>query len=155
MREATKAEISIEASPDEVLAVIGDIESYPKWTAFTKAAVLETDASGRPALVEFSFDMGAFKDEQTMRYEWPGGGGGGGDLTDQVVQWQLVTSNLLKSLNGSYRISTQEGDKQSRVVYELMMDLSMPLISAMRKRAEKMIVETALEGLKKRVESLK
>jgi len=153
MREATKAEVLIEASPAQVLGVIGDIESYPKWTAFTKANVLETDDAGNPVLVEFSFDMGAFKDEQTMRYEWPSAIEV--DSGECLVKWQVVTSNLLKSLTGSYRVSGQGGGSQTQVAYELTMEVAMPLISAMRKRAEKMIVDTALQGLKKRVESLK
>jgi len=33
--------------------------------------------------------------------------------------------------------------------------LNMPLISAMRRRAEKMIIDAALQGLKNRVESFK
>jgi ribosome-associated toxin RatA of RatAB toxin-antitoxin module len=153
MREATRAEVVIDAAPGEVLAVIGDIEAYPKWTAFTKAVVLEKDETERPILVEFSFDMGAFKDEQTMRYEWPSAREG--DSQESLVRWQVVTSNLLKSLTGSYLVIGQADSSQTRVVYELTMEVSMPLISAMRKRAEKMIVDTALQGLKKRVESLR
>lgn len=141
------AEVLIEATANEVMDVIADIEAYPQWTAFTKAGVIERDSAGRPELVEFSFDMGAFKDEQTMRYQWPEAG---------LVQWQVIASNLLKSLSGSYRVtqlpSSGEPRAQTRVVYELTMEVSMPLISAMRKRAEKMIVDTALQGLKKRVE---
>jgi hypothetical protein len=65
----------------------------------------------------------------------------------------MVKSNLLESLAGSYQLSESEG--KTRVVYELTMKLNMPLISAMRRRAEKMIIDSALQGLKKRVESLK
>lgn len=141
------AEVLIDATANEVMDVIADIEAYPQWTAFTKAVVIERDSAGRPELVEFSFDMGAFKDEQTMRYQWPDAG---------LVQWQVTASNLLKSLSGSYRVmqlpSSGEHRPQTKVVYELTMEVSMPLISAMRKRAEKMIVDTALQGLKKRVE---
>lgn len=158
MREVTRAEILIAATPDEVLAVIADVESYPTWTAFTKAIVLERDQVGRPVLVEFAFDMGAFKDEQTIRYEWPEQG---------LVQWELTKSNLLKSLNGSYRVTEVPGGvaaqniagspgevtvTETKVVYELTIEVAMPLISAMRKRAEKMIVDTALRGLKRKVE---
>jgi ribosome-associated toxin RatA of RatAB toxin-antitoxin module len=144
MTDSTSAEVEIAASAAKVMGVIADVAAYPQWTAFKKAQVLESHPDERPALVEFAFDMGAFKDEQVMSYTWQG---------NSLASWQMVKSNLIESLAGSYQLSESEG--KTRVVYELTMRLNMPLISAMRRRAEKMIIDSALQGLKKRVESLK
>ncbi|MFC7587576.1 hypothetical protein ACFQYP_30740 [Nonomuraea antimicrobica] len=38
------------------------------------------------------------------------------------------------------------------MTYELAVDLSVPMIGLIRRKAEKVIVDTALKGLKKRVE---
>ncbi|MFC7107281.1 hypothetical protein ACFQ0B_64275 [Nonomuraea thailandensis] len=38
------------------------------------------------------------------------------------------------------------------MTYELTVDLSVPMIGLIKRKAEKVIVDTALKGLKKRVE---
>jgi hypothetical protein len=40
------------------------------------------------------------------------------------------------------------------VTYRLALDLSIPLIGMIKRKGEKMIIDTALKGLKKRVETL-
>ena len=40
------------------------------------------------------------------------------------------------------------------VTYRLMVDLKIPILGMLRRKAEKVIIDTALKGLKKRVESL-
>jgi len=44
------------------------------------------------------------------------------------------------------------GDGRSEVTYRLMVDLEIPVIGSIKRKAEKVIVDTALKGLKKRVE---
>jgi prephenate dehydratase len=46
----------------------------------------------------------------------------------------------------------QQTDGSVLVTYDLMIELSIPMIGKIRSRAEKMIVKNALTGLKKRVE---
>ena len=41
------------------------------------------------------------------------------------------------------------------MTYRLAVDLSIPMIGMLRRKAEKVIIDTALKGLKKRVESLR
>ena len=42
--------------------------------------------------------------------------------------------------------------QQTRVDYELTLDLKIPMIGLLRRKAEKVITDTALKELKKRVE---
>ena len=107
------------------------------------ATVEETAADGRPAKATFVLDAGVIKDTYTLAYEWTG---------DERVEWQLVGGGtMLKSQVGSYTLKpTGSG---TEVVYRLTVELKVPMLGMFKRKAEKVIIDTALKGLKKRVES--
>lgn len=146
MADSTKSSVSIKAAPAEVLDVIADFDGYPEWTGqIKKADVLSEDEQGWPLQVQLTLDAGVIKDTYVLAYTWDVAEDGTG-----VVSWELVKSSILKALDGVYRLS---GDGTTTdVVYELSVDLSIPVIGMIRRKAEKTIIETALKGLKKRVE---
>ncbi|MFB4196829.1 SRPBCC family protein [Streptomyces carpaticus] len=144
MAEHTRSSISIDATPAEVMAVIADFGRYPEWTGEVREAeVLGTDAQGRAEQVRLVLDAGAIKDEHTLAYAWSG--------TDEV-SWSLVKSQLLRSLDGSYRLVPVDGGKHTEVTYQLTVDVKIPMLGTIKRKAEKVIIERALDGLKKRVE---
>ncbi|RNI24410.1 SRPBCC family protein [Flexivirga caeni] len=147
MADSTKSSVSISAAPAQVLDVIADFDAYPEWTGQIKQAeILTEDEQGWPQEVRMTLDGGVIKDTYTLAYSW--------DVTEDgtgVVSWQLVKSSILKALDGAYRLSV--GADGTDVTYELSVELSIPVIGMIRRKAEKTIVETALKGLKKRVES--
>lgn len=146
MAESTKSSVSIQAPPAQVLDVIADFDGYPEWTGQIKQAeVLSEDEQGWPEQVRLTLDAGVIRDTYVLSYNWDVREDGTG-----VVTWELVKSTILKSLDGVYRLSGT--DDRTDVVYELSVDLSIPVIGMIRRKAEKTIIETALKGLKKRVE---
>ena len=62
-----------------------------------------------------------------------------------------MKSKALKSQVGSY-ILEAAGDT-TEVTYQLAVDLNIPMLGMFKRKAEKVIIDTALKGLKKRVES--
>jgi hypothetical protein len=68
------------------------------------------------------------------------------------VSWHLVEGNMLKAMQGAYILRTI--DEATEVTYRLAVDVAIPMIGMLRRRAEKVIIDSALKGLKKRVESL-
>lgn len=97
MAEHTSSSITIEAAPTDVMAVIADFARYPEWTGEVKEAeVLATDAEGRAEKVRLLLDAGAIKDDHTLAYSWKG--------TDEV-SWTLDKSQMLRQLDGSYRLT--------------------------------------------------
>jgi hypothetical protein len=66
------------------------------------------------------------------------------------VSWTLVESQLMKRQDGSYTLEDSDGGTE--VVYAITIDTKMPLLGMMKRRAEKVILDTALKELKKRVE---
>ncbi|MEU2288909.1 SRPBCC family protein [Streptomyces sp. NPDC013178] len=144
MAEHTSSSITIEAAPADVMAVIADFARYPDWTGEVKEAeVLATDAAGRAEQVRLVMDAGAIKDDQTLAYTWTGA---------NEVSWTLVKSQMLRSLDGSY-ILKPAGVGSTEVTYQLTVDVKIPMLGMIKRKAEKVIIDRALDGLKKRVES--
>lgn len=143
MADQASSTIMIDAPVDEVLGVIADIGSYPEWTGQIKSAeVVEAGPDGRPQQARFVMDAGVLKDEYVLEYIW----------SDTGVQWQLVgKSTVQKSQVGSYALATK-GDS-TEVTYRLAVDIAMPMLGMFKRKAEKMIMDSALKELKKRVES--
>jgi ribosome-associated toxin RatA of RatAB toxin-antitoxin module len=143
MAEHTSSSITIEAAPAEVMGVIADFARYPDWTGEVKEAeVLDTDDQGRAKQVRLVMDAGAIKDDQTLGYTWTG---------DNEVSWTLVKSQMLRSLDGSYFL--KPAGTGTEVTYQLTVDVKIPMLGMIKRKAEKVITDRALAGLKKRVES--
>ncbi len=69
------------------------------------------------------------------------------------MSWQLVEAQVLKAMEGSYVLEPSRGGKGTDVTYRLMVDLKIPILGMLRRKAEKVIIDTALNELKKRAES--
>lgn len=143
MADQTESSTTVDAPPEQVMAVIEDFASYPEWAGEVRSAdVTEVGADGRPAEVKFVMDAGVIKDEYTLRYDWSGA---------DRVSWSLVDGKLLTELDGSYDlVATPDGGTE--VTYRLSVGVAMPMLGMMRRKAERVIIDRALAGLKKRAE---
>ena len=143
MSEQTSSTIVIEATTAAVMSEIADLESYPEWTGSVRSVeVLDRDVNGRPTRATFVLDAGVVKDTYTLEYTWHG---------DDSVSWTLVEAQMLTAMDGSYRL-TDRGEAGTDVEYVLTLDLKMPMIGLLRRKAEKVVTDTALKELKRRVE---
>jgi Polyketide cyclase / dehydrase and lipid transport len=143
MADQTESTIAISAAPDAVMAVIADFPAYPDWNDEVKLVEVLSlyEDSQRPAQVRFVLDAGAIKDDYVLEYEWVGEG---------ELRWHLVRAEMLKAMDGAYVLTASpEG---TDVAYRLAVDLRIPMIGMIRRKAEKVIIERALNGLKHRVE---
>jgi ribosome-associated toxin RatA of RatAB toxin-antitoxin module len=142
--EKTSQTIHIDADPSTVMKVIADLGSYPDWVSeYKEVEVLEADSDGYPKVARLVLDATILKDTLVLSYEWPKDRGS--------VRWSLVSSSLLKALDGAYRL-TPKGSGTD-VTYELTVDLAMPMIGLLKRKAERRLTDSALKDLKKRVEA--
>lgn len=126
------------------MAVIADFAAYPQWAGYIKrAAVLEAGPDGRPRRVAFSLDAGVISDDYVLDYSW---------YDDERVTWSLVEGRMLKTQDGSYTL--REAGAFTDVAYELGVELTVPILGMFQRKAERVIMDTALKELKRRVESL-
>jgi uncharacterized membrane protein len=145
MADATSSSITIAAPPERVMAVIADFAAYPEWAEQINAVeVLAPGTDGRAERVRFMMDAGPIKDSYTLDYTWAPDG--------RSVSWTLVKGQIQKAQDGSYRLAGRADS--TTVTYSLAVDLNIPMIGMLRRKAEKVIIDTALKGLKRRVEVL-
>ena len=144
MADRTESSIVVDAPPPQVMAVVADLASYPEWTDDMKSVeVLTAYADGRPADARFVLDAGPIKDTYELAYDWDG---------DTAVSWRLTSGHLMKAMDGSYLL-TDNGDGTTTVRYRLAVDVSIPMIGLIKRKVERAIVDTALRGLKERIEA--
>jgi hypothetical protein len=146
MADRTESRITIEAPAAAVLDVIADFDAYPEWTGAVKhTETLVTDDDGWAEQVRFTLDAGVIKDTYVLGYDWDVDQDGSG-----TVSWHLVEGQVLKAMEGAYVLRSSGGGTD--VTYRLMVDLKIPILGMLRRKAEKVIIDTALNELKKRVE---
>ncbi len=142
MADQSTQSITVDAPAADVMAVIADFPSYPQWVAAAKKVeVVESGDDGRARRVHFVLDAGAVKDDYVLDYTWEG---------DRKVTWTLVQGQMQKRQDGSYTLT--ESDGRTEVTYSITIDLSIPMLGMIKRKAEKVILDTALKELKKRVE---
>ncbi len=142
MADQSTQSIVVDAPAADVMAVIADFASYPQWVAAAKTVeVLETGPDGRAQRVHFVLDAGAVKDDYVLDYTWDG---------DRAVSWNLVKGQMQRRQEGSYTLTERDG--ATEVTYAITIDLSIPMLGMIKRKAEKVILDTALKELKKRVE---
>lgn len=140
----TTSDIVIDAPAHQVMAVIADFEAYPEWaTGMKEVRPLTEGSDGRAETVSFVLDAAPIRDSYVLRYDWHG---------DSEVSWSLAEpATILRSMDGSYVLEDAGG--ATRVTYQLAVDVSIPLLGMLKRKAEKVIIDTALRGLKTRVET--
>jgi ribosome-associated toxin RatA of RatAB toxin-antitoxin module len=141
--QQTQGTIEIEASPEEIIEVVADFDTYPEWVDGIKAAaVRERGDDGRPTLVDFEFAAMGFNASYTLRYEY----------SDTRVSWSTVeASGAVKDVQGEYVLEPLNGDTE--VTYRLAIEPAVKLPGLLRRQADKRALKAGLDGLKSRVES--
>ena len=147
MADTSTQSIQVHAPLDKVAAVICDFPRYPEWAdAMKQVEVLCVYEDGYAAQVRFVIDAGVLADDYTLEYSYAE------DLSR--IEWHLVApSKTQKTQNGSYDL-VESPDGTTTVTYTLEVELSIGMLGMFRRKAEKMIMDTALKQLKNRVEKL-
>jgi polyketide cyclase/dehydrase/lipid transport protein len=146
MAETSTQSILIAAPRARIAEVICDFPRYPEWvSAVKRTEVLEEYEDGYASQVRFALDAGVLQDEYILAYEYAE------DISR--IEWHLAApSRIQKAQIGSYDIE-ENPDGSSTVTYTLSVELSIGMLGMFKRKAEKMIMDTALRELKRRVES--
>lgn len=139
----TRASTLIEGSVAHVMRVIADVSAYPRWVQGIRwADVLTWTRSGHPSKVRMLVGPAGDADERIYSYRWP---------SVREVAWSLDSSKSLRSLNAAFLL-TPIASQRTLVTYQLSLETKLQLVGPLRRRAELVMINRMLPGLKNRVE---
>jgi ribosome-associated toxin RatA of RatAB toxin-antitoxin module len=146
MAESATQTITIDATPEHCFAIATDFERYPDWAPDVKQAVVkQRDDQGRATDVEFRASALGRSTHYTLHYDYS-------DAPERL-SWKLVKGDIMRACDGSYRFTPSAADPHTtEVVYDLSIELVVPLPGFVKRRAEVRILNTVKE-LKARAES--
>src|SRR5205823_13446291 len=145
MAERTEGKTTIAAEPAAVMAVIADFEAYPEWASGVKKVdIKDRDEQGRGHQVRFEVSLVGLSGWYELTYDYK--------PEDAGVSWTFVDGSPIKNLQGEYSLSGKGGSTE--VVYHAIVEPGIPMIGFMKRKIEGQVIDIALKGLKKRVESL-
>jgi uncharacterized membrane protein len=140
--DSVRDDIIVHASPDAVMEVVADFESYPEWQdEFKSVEVLETDEDGWGTKVRFEVDAKLFTAVLVLSYTYE----------PDAMRWVLTEGEGVKRNDGAYLLEDLGGGT-TKVIYELAVEPAVPMPGLLRRKGAKRIIEGALRGLKQRVE---
>lgn len=135
--------IDIDASAEDVYRVAADVETYPEWAQGVRSVeVHETDDTGLPVRASFVIEGIVKEIRYTLTY--------GHDVPSHM-SWEADEGPDVRELTGSYEFA--EADGRTTVTYALRVEPSFRVPGFLVRQGEKQIVQAALRGLKKRVET--
>ncbi len=145
MTDHATRQIHIDAPPDAVYAIALDFERYPEWATDIKSVeVLERDEEGRATAVRFRVGALGQSTRYTLDYDH--------SEAPRKLAWVQRDGDLTRKLDGEY-VFDADGKGGTDMTYHLTVELKVPLVSFIKRRAEARILGTALRDLKARAES--
>ena len=134
-------EVVIEAPPEAILDALADIDAVSSWSTLHKdAEVLDRHPDGRPHHVRATFKIMGVTDKEVLEYHWG----------ERWVVWDAEQTFQQRGQHGEYNL-TPEGEDRTRVRFDLILDLAAPIPHFLVKKAKKMVLDVALEELRRRV----
>jgi ribosome-associated toxin RatA of RatAB toxin-antitoxin module len=145
MPEHAEGSAEVFATPAEVMEVVADFNAYPDWVGnLEEVDVLARDRRGRGTRVAFRLRTPVGDQAYTLAYRY--------QPRDAGISWTYVEGTL-EDLAGAY-VLEPTGDGTTRVTYRLEVELGVPLPGLVKRQAARQIVRSALNDLKRRVESM-
>ena len=134
-------ELLFDASPEAILDALADIDEVPTWSTLHRATeVVDRHPDGRPHHVKATVKIMGITDKEMLEYHWG----------DDWVVWDAEQTSRQRCQHGEYNL-TPVGEQRTRVRFDLILDLAAPYPSFLVRRAKKMVLDVALEDLRRRV----
>jgi ribosome-associated toxin RatA of RatAB toxin-antitoxin module len=136
--------VEIAATPEELFAIVTDLDSYPEWVDGVQSVEIhETDDGGLPLRSTMTIDVKVRTVTYTLGYEFE---------YPTLLSWVSEPGGDVRHIEGSYRFEPLD-DNTTSVTYELSIDPGFPVPGFMLRKAQKAIIAAALDGLRAQVEA--
>ncbi|AYA23898.1 cyclase [Rhodococcus rhodochrous] len=136
MAASVSDRFDIDATPEQVMRALKDVERIPEWSSAHKSVeVLTRDDDGRPLRIRMTLSLLGFSDTQTIEHSW----------TESSTSWTLVDSAMQRSQDGEYALEPTE--RGTRVHVTMSLEPKVPVPGFVLKRGQKHAVEAVRKGL--------
>ena len=147
--DPTSASVELDAAPRDVLAVLLDVEAYPRWiTTMREATVLERDADGRPSRMRVDQAAGPVRDAWSADVVWRLGVDGAAS-----VQWRMAEpGSILTALDVVWELEPTGGTGRpagTQVTYRLSLRSKVAMVGLLRSKLERLVADSALADLRR------
>jgi uncharacterized protein YndB with AHSA1/START domain len=133
-------EVVIDAPPEAILDALADIKAVPSWSSVHKRAqVIDTHPDGRPHHVKVTVGVMGIIDHEMLEYHWG---------PDWLV-WDAADSANQHAQHVEYTLKPEAG--KTRVRFDITLEPAGPVPALIIKRASKMVLAAATDGLRQRV----
>ena len=133
-------EVVIDAPPEAIMDALADIKALPSWSSVHKRAeVIDTYADGRPHHVKVTAKLMGIVDTEVLEYHWG----------PNWLVWDAEPTDRQHGQHVEYTLEPEGGG--TRVRFDITLEPSAPLLELLIKRGEKIVLDDATEGLRKRV----
>ncbi|MDC3727372.1 Polyketide cyclase / dehydrase and lipid transport [Rhodococcus rhodochrous] len=136
MAASVSDRFDIDATPEQVMRALEDVERIPEWSSAHKSVeVLTRDDDGRPIRIRMTLSLLGFSDTQIIEHSW----------TETSTSWTLVESSMQRSQDGEYALEPTE--RGTRVHVTMSLEPKVPVPGFVLKRGQKHAVEAVRKGL--------
>jgi hypothetical protein len=131
----------IDAPPERILDALANVGDLVSWSPVHKRVeILDTYEDGRPHHVRATVKVLGLVDKEILEYHWG---------PDWVV-WDAKATTQQRAQHVEYTL-TPEGPDTTRVRIDITVEPSGPIPAFLVRRASKLVLDTATEGLRQQV----
>jgi hypothetical protein len=132
--------VVIDAEPEVILDALADLDAVPSWSPLhKKLEVLDRHPDGRPHHVKATMRIMGITDTEVLEYNWG----------QNWMVWDAKDTFQQRGQHVEYNLTPEIG--KTRVRFDIILDLTAPIPEFLIKRAKKMVLDVACEGLRKHV----
>lgn len=133
-------EVVFDAPPEVILDALADIDAVPSWSTLHRhIEVVDRHADGRPHHLKATLRVMGITDKELLEYHWG----------RWWMVWDAEPTFQQHAQHGEYNLTPEGGG--TRVRFDITLELSAPIPQFLIKRAKKIVLDVATEGLRKRV----
>jgi uncharacterized protein YndB with AHSA1/START domain len=138
----TSREIVIEAPPEAIMDALADVEALPTYASgYKRAEVLDRYDDGRPHHVRLAVRVLGLVDEEILEYRWG---------PDWLV-WDAERTKQQYAQHVEYTLRPDHTGTSTVVRVDITVEPDSPIPDFLIKRAGKVLIDAATEGLRNRV----
>ncbi len=144
--ESAVERATVSATTEHCFEVVTDLAAYPEWAnGISSVTITKRDEQGRAIQVSFEVEAIGRSARYELLYDY--------SQAPHRFSWSLVKGDVMKAMDGAYTFEeSADLPGGTDVLYELSIDLAVPLPGFVRRRAEGKIIEAALPYFCRRVE---